>query len=324
MEPGLASAHSGVGLFNERVLYLIRLPLFVVVSGLLMSTSVERRGTWRYLWARLVDLMWVYLLWTLLQGGVEVITSPFKNVPTTWAEVANLWVPRAQLWYLPFLMIISVLIVATKPWRGGWRLMLGLALGFAISLVDWGHDGTTILTRGMSLAIFIFAGASLGRQRLFALWDRATSGFLAGLGIVAVPAAVMIGLGTSAIMPTSDRLGPWTLHGVLLGMLGATLGVVGVSSLVVLVCRWWAGFQRGAAYLGRHAMAIYLGHITAMAGVRIVLLRLGVDSVTVHVVAGTVIGTMACLLIVWIAKYIPWLLNAPRPLMPTNPPRPTQ
>lgn len=318
MEAGLASPHVGVGLVNERVLYLIRLPLFVIVSGLLMPTSVERRGTWRFLWARVVELLWVYLLWSILQGSVEVVTSGVKNTPTTWTEVLTFWVPRAQLWYLPYLAIVSVGIALIKPWRGGWRSALGVGLGLLISVLGWGHDGITVLTRGMSLTIFLVAGAALTRPRLFRLWDSSQTSLLALVGVLSTAAAVGIGLATPATMPTSSELSEAGLHGVVLGLMGATAGVIGVSSLVVALGRVASWLQCGLALLGRHAMAIYLGHITAMAATRIALFALGVDDLWVHILLGTSIGTGASLLLVWAARFVPWLLAAPKWMMPPS------
>lgn len=182
MSAGMIEPYEGIGLVNERVIYLIRLPLFVLISGLLMSTSVERRGTKDYLIARLTDLGWVYLLWTLLQGSVEVATSPLKNTPTTWSQVLNLWEPMAQLWYLPFLMAVSIGVVLVKPWRGGWRLALGTLLALAVSIALWGRDGTTVLTRGMSLTVFVVAGAAITRERVFRWWDASSSWLLLVLG----------------------------------------------------------------------------------------------------------------------------------------------
>lgn len=312
MSAGMIEPYEGIGLVNERVIYLIRLPLFVLISGLLMSTSVERRGTKDYLIARLTDLGWVYLLWTLLQGSVEVATSPLKNTPTTWSQVLNLWEPMAQLWYLPFLMAVSIGVVLVKPWRGGWRLALGTLLALAVSIALWGRDGTTVLTRGMSLTVFVVAGAAITRERVFRWWDASSSWLLLVFGAGGLAGAAWIGLQTAAIMPTSDRLIPWSLPAVLLGVAGSVLGVVGAACAVVLLGRWFAPAERLLSFLGRHAMAIYLGHITLMAGARIVLLSLGVTSVPVHVVIGTLVGTLGSLLIVWAARYIPWLLQSPR------------
>ena len=312
METGLVTPTAGIGLVNERVVYLIRLPLFVLVTGLLMATSVERRGTGGYLWARVRDVGWVYVLWSLLQGAVEVFTSSVKNTPTTWAEVLNLWVPRAQLWYLPFLIISSVVVVIIKPWRNPPRLLVGLAVAIVISVLGWGHDGATIATRGMSLFVFIMIGAAIGRQRLVQWWDVASRWMLLLLGVSGLALATWLGLHTDAIMPTSHKLLPWTAQGISLGLIGAVAGVVGLSSLVVLLVGAWPAAGRVFALLGRHSMEIYLGHITVMAAVRVLLLKLGVESVALHVFLGTLIGTFACLLITWIAKYVPWLLRAPR------------
>ena len=39
--------------------------------------------------------------------------------------------------------------------------------------------------------------------------------------------------------------------------------------------------------LGKNAMPIYMGHVIIVGGIRIILMRLGVDSLLVHILAGT-------------------------------------
>ncbi len=316
MGAGLLSSISLLSVFNERYLYLVLLPLFVFVNGLLISRSVERKGTKHYLWERLTDLCWVYLLWTFLQGGTEVLTSPFKNVPTQWHEVFAIWAPRAQLWYLPYLMVATVLLVLIRPWRGGARLWIGIICGALISYAGWGHDGTTVLTRGMSLMVFIIIGATWGAHRTFRMWDSASNALLLLLGSAGSVAAVFIGFTAASTMPTANLPLGWDPLGIFLGFAGAMAGIIGLSSLVILICRFSDHLKDFFAYLGRHSMAIYLGHITSMAAVRILLARVGIENVTIHILAGTMIGGLACLMIVWLARPMPWLLAAPAWLKP--------
>ena len=314
MEPGIVSAQYGVGEVNERVIYLIRLPMLVLLTGVLMPASVDRRGTKNYLIARIPDILWLYVVWTLLQGGVEVLTSAIKNTPTTWAQVLRLWEPIAQLWYLPFLAIATVVIAVVKPWRSTARLVLGLAFSLPVSAWFWGQDGTTVLTRGMSLLVIAMAGAVIGRDRLLALCGAMPRPALAAIGAAGLAVATILGLHTGAIMPTSDHILPWSIGGVALGMVAAAAGMVGSIALVFAFTSQTGPVSSFLAMLGRNTLVIYVGHITVMAATRILLLRLGVDSAVIHIVAGTVVGTLAPLLIVSLARYVPWLIRAPRPL----------
>ena len=90
----------------------------------------------------------------------------------------------------------------------------------------------------------------------------------------------------------------WTWDSTLLGLIGAVFGVAGVL-LIGAVVASIPMIGHGLAFLGRYSMATYLGHITVMAALRVVLLRAGVESVFLHAFLGTAVGTGASLLIVW-------------------------
>lgn len=116
---GLADPSQPVWAFMDRTLYLFHLPVFAFATGLLMPRSVERDGRAGYLRARLSLLLYLFLLWTLIEGTAEVLTSSVKNVPVTWVEVLSIWIPLGPLWFLPLLMLATVVVVVLAPWRGG-------------------------------------------------------------------------------------------------------------------------------------------------------------------------------------------------------------
>ncbi|MBB1513205.1 acyltransferase family protein [Tessaracoccus sp. MC1627] len=121
---GLADPAQPVWAFMDRALYLLHLPVFAFATGLLMPRPVERDGQARYLRERLSLLLYLFLLWTLIEGTAEVLTSSVKNVPVTWVEVLSIWTPLGPLWFLPLLMLATVVVVVLAPWRGpvcqGW------------------------------------------------------------------------------------------------------------------------------------------------------------------------------------------------------------
>lgn len=308
---GIAATSGALWVVTERVIYFIHLALFVFTTGLLMPRSVVRSGQAGYLRRRLPLLVWPFAVWTLVQGSAEVLLSRFRNSPTTWADVATVWVPIGHLWYLPFLALATTVVVALQPWRSRTHLLIGLGVGLAVSMLAWGHDGTTIVTRGMSLLVFLVAGAAIGAARLLEWWRRAGIGGLLAVGLAATAAAVWLGVRTAAVQPTADT--PFVLPGVaeLLGLLVAVLGVVGVSSLVAAVVELGGTAFGWLAGLGRYSMEIYLAHILATAATRIALGLVGVESAVVHLLAGTLAGVLLPLLLVPVAKVIPWIFTPP-------------
>lgn len=113
----------------DRALYLLHLPVFAFATGLLMPRPVERDGRARYLRARLSLLAYLFLLWTLIEGSAEVLTSSVKNVPVTWWQVLSVWRPLGPLWFLPLLMLATVVVVILSPWYSV-RLGTAFPLGY--------------------------------------------------------------------------------------------------------------------------------------------------------------------------------------------------
>lgn len=303
---GLGSGETSVVLQAvDRVVYLTHLPVFAWVSGLLMTRPVRRRGARAYLLPRLADFAYLYLLWTLLQGGLEVATSGVKNNPVTWLDVVNIFLPIGHLWFLPTLALGTVLGVAALS--GMPRLVAIVSV--VVGLAAWGHEDQIMFAGGGLLPFFVL-GALCGHER----WSRfarrildrppyAVAGLMAATGLIVV-------LSPGALPPTST--GPaYGLTAVLLGVLCSVLAVL----VVLLVCGALARRWRldRVARLGRDSLPIYLAHIAFTAGVRVVLLRLGVTDVWLHLFAGTAAGIAGPLLLTTLlGKPLWWLFRRPR------------
>ncbi|MDO5676872.1 MAG: acyltransferase [Propionibacteriaceae bacterium] len=309
---GLAPTSGVLWTINEKMVYFVHLPLFVFTTGLLMGRSADRQGSGQYLKRREWALLWPFLVWTVILGAFEVLLPSIRNAPRTWAEVATLWVPIGQLWYLPFLMIATLLIILIRPWVTAARMWAGLILTLVASLLMWGHDGTTILTRGMSLLIFLAAGAVIGAPRLMRWWDRLGFWGNLGAGGGSLVVAALLMTGTPIVPPTADR--PWdgVLWGDVLGLLASSLAVIAVCCLIAALSCFRALPLGWLAFVGKHSMEIYLAHILVTAGMRIVLSRLGVESVGVHLVVATALGTVLPLLLVPLTRFFPWLFTPPK------------
>lgn len=315
LSAGMVSTGSVLWVVSERILYMVHLPLFVFASGILMSGAVERRGSSLYLRNRIVQLLWPFLIWTFIQGGFEVLLSRFRNGTTTWLDVLQVWKPIGHLWFLPFLLIVTVVVVAIRPWASTYRAWLGIVVGLGISTLGWGYNGTTALTGGMGLFVFLVFGSMIGLTRIRNWCDGQSTVKLVLLGMTLTALTLALALLTPATVPSSDQ--PWTPPSAfdVLGFAAATAGVAGVVLVSFgLGSIPWRGWNL-MSYLGRHSMEIYLAHILVTAGVRIGLNLIGVTSVLVHVSVGTVAGVILPLLLVPVSRTFPWLFTPPQVLL---------
>lgn len=292
----------------DRTLYLMHLPVFAFATGLLMPRSVDRDGRVAYLRRRLASLAWIYLLWTLIQGTAEVLTSPVKNVPVTWGDVFAVWRPLGHLWFLPLLALATVVVVAVAPWRPGRLRAAALVAVSVASLAAWGWELDNLFARGLALIVFFLVGSAITSARLSAATSR-LSGWTVGIGGAAglavwVGAAAVPWVTTPTIVDESR-----TLASMFLGMVGSLAALVAVWGVSLLLARARSGGWLG--YIGRLSLQIYLAHILFTAGTRIVLVHFGVLDVGVHLFLGVVTGVVGPLLLERVTRPIPWLFAAP-------------
>lgn len=271
---------------SDSVLYTFHMPLFFFLSGLFFQPSLRRHGPAGMIGSKIGTLLWPYLVWSLLQGAIEVLLSSHTNHPITWHEVLALWDPRAQFWFLMALFIVFVgatLLQAVLPGQATGVLLVAGALAHVLapastheSLPAHLADNTVFFALGI-----VFAGPrgeAVGR--------------VARLGSLPVIAAFTAAFALSQQV-FHVRLGlHWTDNGVATLALGVT-SILAVVALAVGVSRWGGGLARVSAAVGRASMAIYLMHILAGAGTRIALKPLlGLGSAPLYLVAGTLVGVV--------------------------------
>lgn len=294
----------------DRALYMVHLAVFAAAAGLMVRGSLERRGARVYVRERCGDFLWVYLVWSVLQGLLQYVLSSVVNTSRSLASVFTLWIPTNQMWFIPWIALVTVLVSVAQPWRSGRRATLTLAGAAVVSVLSWGAFGPFIFMQGLGLSIFFFAGATLthaGYARIRQALD--------GTGTVlvaAVSAAVytlLIVLGTAAA-PTTTRYERTALT-IGQGVVCACAGVLAVMALSVLLARTRAA-SRVLVYLGKRSMPIFLAHTMALSATRIVLTRLGVDDVVLHAVVGSLVGVLGAV-VVWRATVTraAWLWRAP-------------
>lgn len=295
----------------DRVLYMVHVPVFAFLAGLFVAKGVDRAGAMVYLQNRLAVFVYLYLLWQILQIAVKIATGVLVNNPPLVSDLWSFWKPEGQLWFLPFLMIVTTLAVLLRPWRSGWLPVCGMLIIAATSVLAWGIDGVLIGTRGTSLFIFFFAGAAIGHQRIrqsFAALTASTLG-AATVGTVALFALLMTA--TVATPPTVDdpiRTLPEVLWGVLASLVGV-IGVLGISALLARISSFpWL------AFVGQRCLEVFLAHIIAASGTRILLSAAGIDDPVLHVTAGTLAGVALPLILWWTSRRLgfPWLFELPR------------
>ncbi len=309
---GLAAAKIGsretVGVIDT-FLYLGRLPVFALAVGMLTPAAVERSGAWPYVKRRMSLLIYLFVVWTLIQGTAEVLTSRWKNRPVTWSEAFAFWEPIAHLWFLPHLMVATLVLVAIAPWRGGRRALIGSCLVLIVSLAAWGTDPGYFGTGGIALLGWYVLGAAVGVTKFQQIAARIPTWAMVVPGLVGVGIAIALVINFTVAAPTigyEQR----SLPAIAIGVVAAIFEVFGMLALTTA----WARSPRTSAwvaYIGRHSLSVYLAHIMITAGVRIVLVRLGVTNLWLHLLIAVPLAVIFPLVLEHVTRRVPYLFVPP-------------
>lgn len=296
---GLASAgllDSGSVIYgvSDRALYLVHLTIFAFLSGLFLARGVRKEGDAIYLRGRLVNFLYVYLVWQTLQVVVKLGTSSLVNNAPDLISLVEIWKPEGQLWFLPWLMLATTLAVLIKPWRNTVGARLAMVVVGIVSCMAWGYEGSYIGTQGLALLIFFVLGAYVRFDRLSA---RLMNLRVVDLSVVALCGVVIYAtmlVWTPAIPPTVSA--DWNIGHVGYGFVASLAGLVGVLAISAIVGRFSVGFA-WLAFVGKRSLEIFLAHIIAASGTRIALEQMGLDDVLLHIIAGTLCGVIAPILL---------------------------
>ena len=293
----------------DRVLYLFHLSTFAYLSGLFVRRSVERDGGRQVMLRRTSLMIWLYLLWTVIQGSTRVAASSVSNTAITIGDVLRIWVPEGQLWFLPWLIAVTGVAVITRPWRSSGLGGFVLAAAAVLAVVVWGFEPRYAFTLGWALLLPFLIGCVVTQSRHAVLARNLVP--VAGAAVLGTGLLLWVGLTTDATPPTSGG-DARTVETVAQGVLGCLAGTVALLACAALLSRSPAAGMLSA--VGRRSLEIFLAHIVVTAGTRIALVQLEVTDVWVHVIAGTALGILVPIGVAVVAERLgwTWLFGLPR------------
>ena len=202
-----------------------RMPLMLVLSGLLLSQSL-RKGPRVYYGGKIRKVLWPYLLWIVLTALVllrpDVLLSP-------WTWIGGAW----HLWFLAVLLACYLVAPLTR-WFPAW--MWPVPMVVLAQSVDTGA-----FERILWFGAFFFAGAALLPYR--DRWQAVRPVAPALLGVGAVAAGVWIATGGAW-----EDQSPWAF----------LVSAAGILALVWIASR--LPRMPLLATVGRQSIVYYLAH----------------------------------------------------------------
>lgn len=300
---GLVEADSLVMRVNE-ALYVFRMPALAFVLGLFVPRAVVTRGARSYLGERLLLMGYLYLVWFVVQITAEIAGNDVKNVTRNGESFATPWVAPSHLWFLPFVMVASIVTVVLRPWQSVLHGICALVGFGSIALMLWGWNPDVVGARGLSLVVFVAAGAWVGLDRMRKLMrGSAPAWWLAGV----VSAAAFLGLVEWADPVPATVAREVTPTQAVQSAVAAMLGVVIVLAVSVGLSRGWRGGSMLLASFGHETLAVYLGHVIVVAAAREALIHVGLDDVVPILLVIVPLGVVIPYVMARICVSTPWL-----------------
>ena len=274
-------------------LYLYHMPLFFYISGLFFAATVARHGYLGMLKRNAIVLLGPLVVWSYIQVGMQYAFSGSANIKVTFADLLTAPFPPAQqFWFLGVLFaatVVAGVLPALRASRGVQMLAFAAVLVARILLDDW----------------------------LRAAMEAGPYWFLLGQFVWHFPFLL---LGMIAGNPVVDRG-----RGHPIAFVALCAGVLWVGSLlagrnddllplisIALVLASYKGFVEFAArqaeppglvskvlaFVGANSMIIYLTHVIFGAGMRTILIKIGIFDVGTHFVLGVAAGMICPLVLV--------------------------
>jgi len=310
---GIIDSPMGIGATGLRqaffVIYSFHMPLFFMLSGALVARRIER-NLGGFAQGLLIDLVWPYFLWSVIQFTVIYALGSLANRPINalWPTFMALpYVPISQFWFLYALFVLHLLAIfgvrflgrdgfllaclALKPL--GMLVAMPVVLRLTANQAPWYGIGVFLAAQGLSklaikhpalVRLFVMPGAAIVLI-LAALAKTAT--FVPAADIATAAAPALAGLAWNPIVFPAGLLGALAV----IGIAGFGLGPIG----------------RLLGYLGRRSMAIFILHIMGIAGARIVLTRIfGITDVTIILPVIVLIGLTGPVVVFELVARLGW------------------
>ncbi len=281
-------------LLSDSIIYSFHMPLFFFLAGLVVEKSFKRRGFRDFLTNKLKFIAYPYLIWSLLQGGIELFFSKHSYRGINIFDILSIpYLPLAQFWFfyaLAWMFFVYAVFVRVKRYNSTTLLLVSFGLFFSpYSTEIMGLHG---FFRGFVFFVLGVVARRILYKKLedypFPLW----STILIFIVFIAASYTVFEYL----IVPTRLTGGAHPLIFLFLAPLGV-LWCIGLSQFLAK-CKYFTFIR----YLGVYSLQIFLVHMLAGIGTRIVLLKVfQLHNPIIHMIFGVSAGLLVPIMIYKVA-----------------------
>ncbi|MBC2665168.1 acyltransferase [Novosphingobium flavum] len=275
-ERGLASARIAdpqAWQMFDMGLYTFHMPLFMLLAGLNVPGSLAK-GRRSFITGKLWTVGYPYVLWSLVQVSLLVAMAGHTNSAGQWSSLLRIgWDPVSPFWFLYALLVYMLVVAAT-----------GVRTAVLVPLAGLGL-----------IASAFVPGDGIARQLCY------QAPFFV-IGVVAADAIkgwtarapLLWAAGFATAWLAAFRFVPVQGDAPYLTPVAFPAACAGIACMFAVAQAFGGRAQALLARLGQMSMTIYVMHILATAGTRIIMVRAQVEApAIVYLIACTAMGLAA-------------------------------
>ena len=288
---------------SDSIVYSFHMPFFFFLTGLFVEQSFQKRGARNFLINKIKYIAYPYLIWSLLQTSIELFlaNNTYRGIN-----------------------IEDILAIPYRPWSQFWFLYALICMYIAYSMFTMlGKFSTAVMTLSAVILFFYPINTEIAALHDFSIeFLFFVAGILAKryltnpekhsipIEVTFVLFIILMGSGyfifTNQIDPTRLTNGSHPFYFLYLSTLGIT-SCIGLSQYLARknCCRY-------IKVLGIYSLQIYLVHMLAGVGARIILLKLfHLQNPALHICIGVIVGLWAPIILYKISLllHFPYLFH---------------
>lgn len=267
----------------DSIVYSFHMPLFFFISGLFFYSSFSKRGGKKLLLNKVDTIVYPYLVWSILQGTVEVLLSNYTNGELSYSEVFNLlWSPRAHFWFLYALFVVFIVASAL------FSIVSKKLAAFIFLLSGIAYIYPSMLPQGL---VFKF----ISQNFIFFVFGIVFSLHFKDKNLSSYKFLILSACSFFLV----QFLFHSTFHYSYLdkGLFSLLLAIVSIIFVISVSSYVSVKPNKLLSLIGASSMAIYLMHILAGSGIRVVASNFfHLDSFIIHLILGCAVSVLAPLL----------------------------
>ncbi len=265
-------------LISDKIIYSFHMPLFFFLSGLFVEKSLQKDFK-SSLISKLKILIYPYIIWSVLQGCLNIFLSSYTNNSTNWLGLLKIaYEPIGQFWFLYVLFFMFLIYQAV---RRHLNILYIWILSIILYILSPYIDVFVIKKFAANIVFFISGSFLVSNIDLKADFQKILDHkylILSTIGFIVLNYLLI-----------SSSLS--TVYKSLISITAAFLGIY----IVIYFSNKIANINKAnfIKKLGELSLTIYLLHIFATSGSRIVLYKFfHVEDIFIHIALGTLFGVI--------------------------------